>query len=142
MHAFCLESFREGFRWLSLPLLDMLDFPWDLLYSSRADEHGVELVTPGGHCPPLENALAVHEERVPLDAVTELCLLLLGLFFLSHDFDSENWVCEFRWELSPRVSLSDAWVMRRGSPYYPVDNRVVAVRSTSVMLPPFCRVVA
>ncbi|GJQ93739.1 hypothetical protein Tco_0004878 [Tanacetum coccineum] len=51
-------------------------------------------------CFSLENALAVREDRVPLDAVTGLCLLLLGLFFLSHDSDSENWVCEFRWELS------------------------------------------
>ncbi|GJY05984.1 hypothetical protein Tco_0371924 [Tanacetum coccineum] len=39
-----------------------------------------------------------------------------------------------------RVSLSDAWVTGQGSPYYTVNNRVVAVRSTSVMLPPFCRV--
>ncbi|GJV55505.1 hypothetical protein Tco_1456510 [Tanacetum coccineum] len=38
-----------------------------------------------------------------------------------------------------RVSLSDAWVTGCASPYYPVDNRVVAVRSTSVMLPPFCK---
>nr|GEW44561.1 hypothetical protein [Tanacetum cinerariifolium] len=46
-------------------------------------------------CFSLENALAVREERVPLDAVTELCLLLLGLFVLSHDSDSENWVLFF-----------------------------------------------
>ncbi|GJT33616.1 hypothetical protein Tco_0924035 [Tanacetum coccineum] len=41
-------------------------------------------------CFSLENALAVREKRVPLDTVTGLCLLLLGLFFLSHDSDSEN----------------------------------------------------
>ncbi|GJW69446.1 hypothetical protein Tco_0123870 [Tanacetum coccineum] len=34
-------------------------------------------------CFSLENALAVREERVPLDAVTGLCLLLLGFLFLS-----------------------------------------------------------
>ncbi|GJR65930.1 hypothetical protein Tco_0011995 [Tanacetum coccineum] len=51
-------------------------------------------------CLSLENELAVCEECVPLDAVTGLCFLLFGLFFLSHDSDSENWVCEFRWELS------------------------------------------
>ncbi|GJR47766.1 hypothetical protein Tco_1315869 [Tanacetum coccineum] len=43
---------------------------------------------------------------------------------------------------SKRMSLSDAWVTGRGSPYYPVVNRVVAVRSTSVILPPFCSVAA
>ncbi|GJX66620.1 DNA helicase [Tanacetum coccineum] len=42
-------------------------------------------------CLSLENTLAVCEGRVPLDAVTGLCLLFLGLFFLSHDFDSENY---------------------------------------------------
>ncbi|GJZ59976.1 hypothetical protein Tco_0615792 [Tanacetum coccineum] len=41
-------------------------------------------------CLSLENTLAVCEGRVPLDAVTGLCLLFLGLFFLSHDSDSEN----------------------------------------------------
>ncbi|GJV20155.1 exosome complex exonuclease RRP44 homolog A [Tanacetum coccineum] len=104
-------------------------------------------------CLSLENALAVCEERVPLDAVTGLCLLFLGLFFLSHDSNSENWVCEFRYFLlrkvaplalpregdpaiklgceSKRVSLSDAWITMRGSPYYPMGNGVVVVRSTS-----------
>ncbi|GKB91099.1 hypothetical protein Tco_0963371 [Tanacetum coccineum] len=43
----------------------------------------------------LENALADYEGRVPLDAMTGLCPLFLGLLFLSHDFDSENCVCEF-----------------------------------------------
>ncbi|GJX45903.1 ALP1-like protein isoform X1 [Tanacetum coccineum] len=52
-------------------------------------------------CLSLENTLAVCEGRIPLEAVTGLCLLFLGLFFLSHDSDSENWVCEFRCELSP-----------------------------------------
>ncbi|GJY61213.1 hypothetical protein Tco_0461870 [Tanacetum coccineum] len=93
-------------------------------------------------CLSLENTLAVCEGRVPLDAVTGLDLLFLGLFFLSRDSDSENCVREFRCELSPRASLSDAWVTGCCSPYYSVDNKVVAVRSTSVMLPPFCRVVA
>ncbi|GKB75433.1 hypothetical protein Tco_0942328, partial [Tanacetum coccineum] len=32
-----------------------------------------------------------------------------------------------------RVSLSDAWVTGRGLPYYPVDNRVVAVRDVDVL---------
>ncbi|GJY17967.1 hypothetical protein Tco_0389458 [Tanacetum coccineum] len=36
-----------------------------------------------------------------------------------------------------RVSPSDAWVTGRGPPYYPMDNRVVAVRSTSVIPSPF-----
>ncbi|GKB16196.1 hypothetical protein Tco_0850119 [Tanacetum coccineum] len=49
----------------------------------------------------LENALAVYEGCVPLDAVVGLCLLFLGLLFLFHDFDYENWVCEFRCQLSP-----------------------------------------
>ncbi|GJV32964.1 hypothetical protein Tco_1393364 [Tanacetum coccineum] len=84
-------------------------------------------------CFSLENALAIREERIPLNAVTGICLLLLGLFFLSHDSNSETWVCEFRWEISPRVSLSDAWVTGRGSPYYPMDNRVVAVRDVDVL---------
>nr|GEU34588.1 zinc finger BED domain-containing protein RICESLEEPER 2-like [Tanacetum cinerariifolium] len=52
-------------------------------------------------CLSLENTLEVCEGRVPLDSVTGLCLLFLGLFFLSHDSDSENCVCEFRCELSP-----------------------------------------
>ncbi|GJZ10609.1 hypothetical protein Tco_0545368, partial [Tanacetum coccineum] len=52
-------------------------------------------------CLNLENTLAVCEGCVPLDVVTGLCLLFLGLFFLSHDSDSENCVCEFRCELSP-----------------------------------------
>ncbi|GKD59101.1 zinc finger BED domain-containing protein RICESLEEPER 2-like protein [Tanacetum coccineum] len=42
-------------------------------------------------CLSLENTLAVCEECVPLDAVIGLCFLLLGLFFLLHDSDSENW---------------------------------------------------
>ncbi|GKA09805.1 hypothetical protein Tco_0689238 [Tanacetum coccineum] len=41
-------------------------------------------------CLSLENTLAVREGRVPLDAVTGLSLLSLGLFFLSQDSDSEN----------------------------------------------------
>ncbi|GJW51827.1 hypothetical protein Tco_0093178 [Tanacetum coccineum] len=49
----------------------------------------------------LENTLAVCEGRVPLDAVTGISLLFLGLFFLSYDSDFENCVCEFRCELSP-----------------------------------------
>ncbi|GJV74634.1 hypothetical protein Tco_1506218 [Tanacetum coccineum] len=44
----------------------------------------------------LENALAVCEGCVPLDAMNGLYLHFLGLLFLSHDSDSENWVCEFR----------------------------------------------
>ncbi|GJY81650.1 gypsy type transposase [Tanacetum coccineum] len=32
-----------------------------------------------------------------------------------------------------RVSLLDAWVTGHGSPYYPVDNRVVAVRNVDVL---------
>ncbi|GJU57020.1 hypothetical protein Tco_1234786 [Tanacetum coccineum] len=44
----------------------------------------------------LEKALAFCEGRVPLDALIGLGLLFLGLLFLSHDSDSENWVCEFR----------------------------------------------
>ncbi|GKF35565.1 hypothetical protein Tco_0112323 [Tanacetum coccineum] len=52
-------------------------------------------------CLSLEKALAFCEGRVPLDAMTGLGLLFLGLLFLSHDSDSENWVCEFRCELSP-----------------------------------------
>ncbi|GKB14246.1 hypothetical protein Tco_0848169 [Tanacetum coccineum] len=52
-------------------------------------------------CLSLENTLAVCEGRVPLEAVTGLCLLFLGLFFLSHDSDSENWVCEFRYFPKP-----------------------------------------
>ncbi|GJS89708.1 hypothetical protein Tco_0772344 [Tanacetum coccineum] len=138
-------------------------------------------------CFSLENTRAVREECVPLDAVTGLCLLLLGLFFLSRDSDSEDWDlivmffanfpklvrgetlrittgclltplagcvpdCEgfLLRKITPlalpqegdpaiklgceskRVSLSDAWVMGRGSPFYPVDNKVVDVRSTDV----------
>ncbi|GJV50800.1 hypothetical protein Tco_1446541 [Tanacetum coccineum] len=49
----------------------------------------------------LENTFAICEGRVPLEAVNGLCLHFLGLLFLSHDSDSENWVCEFRCELSP-----------------------------------------
>ncbi|GJZ87421.1 hypothetical protein Tco_0659031 [Tanacetum coccineum] len=52
-------------------------------------------------CLSLENTLAVREGRVPLDAVTELSLLSLGLFSLSQDLDYENCVREFRCELSP-----------------------------------------
>ncbi|GKE80164.1 hypothetical protein Tco_1550164 [Tanacetum coccineum] len=52
-------------------------------------------------CLSLEKALAFCEGREPLDAVTGLGLLFLGLIFLSHDSDSENWVCEFRCKLSP-----------------------------------------
>nr|GEY07092.1 hypothetical protein [Tanacetum cinerariifolium] len=51
-------------------------------------------------CLSLENTLAVYEGRLPLDAVIGLCLLFLGLFFLTHDSDSENCVCEFRCDLS------------------------------------------
>nr|GEW17668.1 hypothetical protein [Tanacetum cinerariifolium] len=75
----------------------------------------------------LENTLAFCEGRVPLDAAIGLCLLFLGCLFMSHDYDSDKCVCKFQCELSPRVSLSDAWVMGRGSPYYPVGNRVVTV---------------
>ncbi|GKD69523.1 hypothetical protein Tco_1323613, partial [Tanacetum coccineum] len=81
----------------------------------------------------LENVLAVCEERVHLDAVTGLCLLFFGFFFLSHDSDSENLVCEFRCELSSQTSLSDAWVTGRDSSNYPVGNRVVAVRNVDVL---------
>nr|GEW38960.1 retrotransposon Gag domain-containing protein [Tanacetum cinerariifolium] len=120
--------------------LILLQFPADLHWSTRPSLVNtvalIGLLRRVGlslSCFSLENALAVREERVLFDAVTRLCLLLLGLFFLSHDSDSENWVCKFRWELSPRVSLSDAWVTGRGSPYYPVDNRVVAVRDVDVL---------
>ncbi|GJW01477.1 hypothetical protein Tco_1556728, partial [Tanacetum coccineum] len=37
--------------------------------------------------------------------------------------------------------VAGAWVTRRGSPNYPVGNRVVAVRSSSVIPSPFCSVV-
>ncbi|GJT92815.1 hypothetical protein Tco_1081660 [Tanacetum coccineum] len=51
------------------------------------------------------------------------------------------------WERGPAIGLwcksnvAGAWVTRRGSPNYPVGNRVVAVRSSSVIPSPFCSVV-
>ncbi|GKC31394.1 hypothetical protein Tco_1038688 [Tanacetum coccineum] len=54
----------------------------------------------------LEKALAFCEGCVPLDALIGLGLLFLGLLFLSHDSDFENWVCEFRCELSPKTPLA------------------------------------
>ncbi|GJU08131.1 hypothetical protein Tco_1124561 [Tanacetum coccineum] len=98
-------------------------------------------------CLSLEKALAFCEGRVPLDVVTGLSLLFLGLLFLSHDSDSENWdlivvffanfmkfICgEVPRITVRRVSLSDAWVTGRGSPYYPVDNKVIDVRNVDVL---------
>nr|GEW70485.1 hypothetical protein [Tanacetum cinerariifolium] len=43
----------------------------------------------------LEDALAVCEGGVPLDAVIGLCLLFFGLLFLSHDSDSDLVVMPF-----------------------------------------------
>nr|GEX94675.1 putative transposase (putative), gypsy type [Tanacetum cinerariifolium] len=40
------------------------------------------------------------------------------------------------------MSMSDAWVTGRGSPYYPLDNRVGVVRSTSMIPSPVCSVAA
>ncbi|GKA46917.1 hypothetical protein Tco_0739800 [Tanacetum coccineum] len=58
-------------------------------------------------CLSLENTLAVCEGRVPLDAVTGLCLLFLGLFFLSHDSDSENcgYFPKFIRRETPRIAI-------------------------------------
>ncbi|GKB04128.1 hypothetical protein Tco_0832271 [Tanacetum coccineum] len=71
-------------------------------------------------CLSLENTLAVCEGRVPLDAVTGLCLLFLGLFFLSHDSDSENCAYDFRCEFSPEDFLlrkvAPLALPREGSP--------------------------
>ncbi|GKC38169.1 hypothetical protein Tco_1050553 [Tanacetum coccineum] len=162
MHAFCFESFHEGFHQFSLLLLDMVDFHgvlylrisslayfllWlgfspDLLvllllftYLCRGATLGLSrecmllLLSPNRLktflssgpslvnivaltgllrrvglsllCLSLENTLAICEGRVPLEAVTGLCLLFLGLIFLSHDSDFENWVCEFRYFPKP-----------------------------------------
>ncbi|GKA71204.1 hypothetical protein Tco_0777343, partial [Tanacetum coccineum] len=63
----------------------------------------------------LEKILALCERRVSLDTMKGLGFL----FFISLLF----WL----------VSLSMAWVTREDLPYYPMGNRVVAMRSTSLI---------
>nr|GEY35347.1 hypothetical protein [Tanacetum cinerariifolium] len=65
-----------------------------------------------------------------LQAFTDL-LWKANLDTFLEAFTDADWAgdSDDRW----RVSLSDAWVTRRDSPYYPVDNMVVAVRDVDVL---------
>ncbi|GJX81216.1 hypothetical protein Tco_0329365 [Tanacetum coccineum] len=60
------------------------------------------------------------------------CILSALNLSMKASVDSPS-LCLIWWISTRGVSLSDAWVTGRGSPYYPVDNKVVAVRDVDVL---------
>ncbi|GJZ18385.1 hypothetical protein Tco_0554508 [Tanacetum coccineum] len=85
----CTSCGLRGQRY-SILLQFLADVCWRILVNIIALTGLLRRVGLSLSCLSLENTLAVCEGRVPLDAVTGICLLFLGLFFLSHDSDSEN----------------------------------------------------
>ncbi|GKD96204.1 hypothetical protein Tco_1380101 [Tanacetum coccineum] len=129
---------------------------WELveLYPGGANEHGIKHVAPGRHCPPLYFFRCLEDLWVILWVSCAVIRLYVSCVLPDHDHFLRDFLLRKKDTVSltaggesrdwtpVRVLMSDAWVMGRGSPYYLVDNKVVAVRLTSMIPLPFCSVAA